>query len=113
MRRKRIRYAASTYGINLPDLKKVGEDILREGIGEEVELRWMTKEHKGGGEVRVSGFDEARAEEYQYSTEIQEPTWPLKMCKIASCSCFSLRRNTSLHPTPCIICFMKITLGVQ
>ena len=61
----------SVYRRNLPELKEVGEEILREGLGEEIELRWMTKSHKRERGVKASEFDEGRVEEYSDGSKLE------------------------------------------
>jgi len=56
MRNKRIRWAASVYGRHLPEQRQKVEEILREVIKEDSQLRWM-KEYQGARVVRVEGLD--------------------------------------------------------
>jgi len=60
---KRIRWAASVYGRNLPELREVAEPILREWIEEDAELRWMGGVG-GVRDVRVEELDIERVEEW-------------------------------------------------
>jgi len=51
--KKRVRWAASVYARNEPELRQRAEKILREELGEEVILQWMEgeKAREGTGEV--------------------------------------------------------------
>ncbi|KAF8448222.1 hypothetical protein BGX38DRAFT_1270434 [Terfezia claveryi] len=52
MFRKRVRWAAFVYGGHLPELRPVAERIIREVIGAEVQLRWISlPDRAASGEV--------------------------------------------------------------
>jgi len=63
MMNKRVR-AASVYARYLPELREVAEPILREVIGDEVELRWMEGVGKAKCGVRVEELEEGKVEEW-------------------------------------------------
>jgi len=60
---KRIRWAASVYRRNLPELRDIAEPILREWIEEDAELRWMGGV-KGERKLAVAELDENKVEEW-------------------------------------------------
>ena len=59
---KRIRWAASVYGRQLPELRQVAEPILRQWIEEDAVLRWMGSSGRGEREVQVVELDEGRVQ---------------------------------------------------
>jgi len=67
MLNKRIRWAASVYGRDLPELRAIAESILREWIEE---LRWM-EGSLGARMVRVEELDKDRVEEWTDGSRIE------------------------------------------
>jgi len=64
--RKRVRWAASVYGRHEPELRPIAERILREELGDEVILRFMTGDEGGSllepGKVELKEFNPGKGE---------------------------------------------------
>jgi len=69
MRNKRARWAASVYGRHLPELRCKAEKILKQELGEETLLRWMSGV-RVGAEVRVEELDADSAKEWTDGSRI-------------------------------------------
>ena len=64
MRNKKIRWAASVYARNLPELRKIAEPILEEVLGDDTELKWMKGRAKSRAQVEVKELLETEVEEW-------------------------------------------------
>ena len=64
MMNKRIRWAASVYARKVPELRVIAEPILKEAIGEEVELRWVVGVSNEERQVQVEELEVERVEEW-------------------------------------------------
>jgi len=63
MMSKRYRWAASVYTRNIPELREIAEPILREAVGEEVELRWRTGGERKKRQIKIEDLAEEKVEE--------------------------------------------------
>jgi len=61
---KRIRWAASVYGRNMPELREIAEPILREWLEEDTVLRWLEGNTNGRREVKAEELDGERVQEW-------------------------------------------------
>jgi len=61
---KRISWAASVYGRQLPELRQMAEEILRSVLEEDSQLEWMHGKRRGGMKMRVEELDAEVVEEW-------------------------------------------------
>jgi len=72
MIRKRIRWAASVYGRNIPALREIAEPIIRDYTEEDAELRWMGGCARGERRVRIEELDEGKVEEWSDGSRMED-----------------------------------------
>jgi len=61
---KRVRWAASVYGRNIPVLREIAEPILKKWVEEDAELQWMRQKTTGHRGVRVTELVEEQVEDW-------------------------------------------------
>jgi len=64
MQNKRIRWAASVYARDIPELRTIAEPILVDILGDDTEYRWMEGGKQGEIQIEVRELAEAEVEEW-------------------------------------------------